>query len=124
MKLKLKNLPEQVELIKAMGSRNVAVAQEAMETFAAFIGPVISKVLLTAGTSNLIYTTTTFNEDDSPSYPLDLYYNEDAGYIPVWSQTMAGGLPTAQVEGAAEMKIASDMPARLVLMSSLKLSNE
>jgi hypothetical protein len=107
MKLKLKNLPEQIELVKALGSRNAVIASEAMETFAAFIGPVINKVLTTAGTSNLIYTATEFDEDDSPSYPLDLYYNEDAGLIPVWSQSMAGGLPTAQVEGMAEMKIST-----------------
>lgn len=107
MKLKLKNLPEQIELIKALGARNSVVAVEAMEIFAAFLGPVINKVLTTAGTSNLIYTTTEFDEDDSPSYPLDLYYDESAGMIPVWSQSMAGGLPTAQVEGMAEMKIAT-----------------
>jgi len=31
MKIKLKNTPEQVELIKAMGSRNAIVAREAQE---------------------------------------------------------------------------------------------
>ena len=49
MKLKLKNTPEQVELIKALGSRNAAVSREANEAFAAFIGPVVSKVLNEAG---------------------------------------------------------------------------
>jgi len=33
MKLKLKNTPEQVELIKAMGSRDSAVAAEASQAF-------------------------------------------------------------------------------------------
>ena len=33
MKLKLKNTPEQVELIKAMGSKNQLVAREASEAF-------------------------------------------------------------------------------------------
>jgi hypothetical protein len=36
-----------------------------------------------------------------------LYYNESEGYVNVWSQSMAGGLPTSQVEGVAEMKIAT-----------------
>ena len=107
MRLKLKETPEQVELIKAMGSRNATVAREAQEAFAAFLGPVIQEVLGVAGTASRIYTDSPFDEDDSPSYPLDLYYNEGAGYVTVWSQNMAGGLPSSQVEGVAEMKIAT-----------------
>jgi len=107
MKLKLKETPEQIELIKAMGSKNAAAAREASEAFAAFLGPVIQEVIQTAGTANHIYSDAPFNEDDNPSYPLDLYYNENDGYITVWSQHLAGGLPTSQVEGVAEMKIAT-----------------
>jgi hypothetical protein len=90
-----------------MGSKNAAAAREASEAFAAFLGPVIQQVLMTAGTASTIYTDAEFNEDDNPSYPLDLYYNENEGYITVWSQHLAGGLPTSQVEGVAEMKIAT-----------------
>jgi hypothetical protein len=107
MKLKLKNTPEQVELIKAIGSRDSNVAREASEAFAAFLGPVIEKVLLTAGTASQIYVDSAFDEDDSPSYPLDLYHGEGAGHVTVWSQHMAGGLPTSQVEGMQEIKIAT-----------------
>ena len=107
MKLKLKNTPEQIELVKALGSKNPAVAREASEAFAAFLGPVIQQVLLQAGTAGNIYTDAPFNEDDSPSYPLDLYYNEGVGNISVWSQTMAGGLPTNMVSGGQELKIAT-----------------
>jgi hypothetical protein len=107
MKLKLKETPEQVELIKAMGSKNQAVSREASEASAAFLGPVIQEVIETAGTASQIFTDAPFNEDDNPSYPLDLYYNENEGYITVWTQHMAGGLPTSQVEGVSEMKIAT-----------------
>jgi len=107
MKLKLKNTPEQVELVKALGSRNATESREAQEAFAAFLGPVIQEVLNVAGTASAIYSDSEFDEDDSPSYPLDLYYNEGAGYVSVWSQNMAGGLPSSQVEGVAEMKIAT-----------------
>jgi hypothetical protein len=107
MKLKLKETPEQIELIKAMGSKNATASREASEAFAAFLGPVIQEVIQTAGTANFIYQDAPFNEDDNPSYPLDLYYNENDGYITVWSQHLAGGLPTSQVEGVAEMKIAT-----------------
>jgi len=107
MKLKLKETPEQVELIKAIGSRDASVAREASEAFAAFLGPVIEKVLLTAGTASQIYVDSAFDEDDSPSYPLDLYHGDGEGHVTVWSQHMAGGLPTSQVEGMQEIKIAT-----------------
>ena len=109
MRIKLKNTPEQIELIKALGSKNRLVAAEASEAFAAFLGPVIQRVILQAGTASQIYTDAPFDENDSPSYPLDLYYNElNNGYVSVWSQTLAGGLPSAQdVSAVQEVKIAT-----------------
>lgn len=109
MRIKLKNTPEQVELIKALGSKNRLVAAEASEAFAAFLGPVIQRVILQAGTASQIYTDAPFDENDSPSYPLDLYYQElNNGYVSVWSQTLAGGLPSAQdVSAVQELKIAT-----------------
>lgn len=107
MKLKLKNTPEQIELIKAIGSRNPAVSREASESFAAFLGPVIQKVLMSAGTASQIYTDAEYDEDDSPSYPLDLYYGQADNHVSVWSQNVAGGLPTSQIEGMQELKIST-----------------
>lgn len=107
MKLKLKNTPEQIELIKAIGSRNPAVSREASESFAAFLGPVIQKVLMSAGTASQIYTDAEYDEDDSPSYPLDLYYGQVDNHVSVWSQNVAGGLPTSQIEGMQELKIST-----------------
>ena len=72
MKLKLKETPEQIELITAMGSKNATASREASEAFAAFLGPVIQEVIQTAGTASHIYCDAPFNEDDNPSYPLDL----------------------------------------------------
>jgi hypothetical protein len=107
MRLTLKNTPRQVELIRAMGSKNQIVAREAAEAFAAFIGPVVQQVIYQAGTASAIYTDAPFDEDDSPSYPLDLYYNEGANFVTVWSQSAAGGLPSSHVEGLEEMKIST-----------------
>ncbi len=109
MRLKLKNTPEQVELIKAMGSKNSLVAREAQEAFAAFLGPVVRKVLQQAATAGAVYTDAPFNQDEGASYPLDLYYNDtNDGYVSVWSQNVAGGLPTSQdVSAIQELKIAT-----------------
>lgn len=107
MKLQLKNTPEQVELVKAMGSKNLTTAREAQEAFAAFLGPVVQEVLNHAGTSTGIYSDAPFDEDDSPSYPLDLYYNNSDNHVSVWMQNIAGGLPSSHVEGMNELKIST-----------------
>jgi hypothetical protein len=107
MNLKLKNTPEQVELIKAIGSRDMLVSREAQEAFAAFLGPVLMKVIDHAGTAGAFYQDSEYDEDDSPSFPLDLYYNEKEGYVTVWTQNMAGGLPSSEVSGVNEIKIAT-----------------
>ena len=104
MQIQLKKTPEQIELIKAMGSRNSTVAREATEAIAAFLAPVLKKVLMTAGTVSTIYRDIEFDQDSDPSLPLDLFYNEGQGYITVWSQNQAGGLPTSQIEGMKEIK--------------------
>lgn len=107
MKLRLKNTPEQIELVKAMGSRDNTVAAEANQAFAAFLGPVVAKVLMQAATASAIYTDLPYDEDDRPSIPLDLWYDGGEGYVTTWSQSVAGGLPTSTVEGFAEMKVAT-----------------
>lgn len=105
MKLRLKNTPEQIELIKQMGSRDESISLPAKQAFAGqVIGPVVEKVLLKAGTASVIYRDLPYNQDDNPSFPLDLWYDEDTGYVTIWSQTVAGGLPTATVQGNAELK--------------------
>jgi len=107
MKLKLKNTAEQIELVKAMGSRDTTVAVEANQAFAAFLGPVVAKVLMQAATASAIYTDLPYDEDDRPSIPLDLWFDGGEGYVTTWSQNVAGGLPTSTVEGFSEMKVAT-----------------
>ena len=107
MKLKLKNTAEQIELVKAMGSRDSVVAAEANQAFAAFLGPVVAKVLMQAATASAIYTDLPYDEDDRPSIPLDLWFDGGEGYVTTWSQSVAGGLPTSTVEGFSEMKVAT-----------------
>ena len=109
MKIKLKNTPEQVELIKAMGSKSPEISRPATEAFAAFIGPVVQQVLQQANTAAYIYTDVEYDEDDNPSYPLDLFYDQNGKdpYVTIWSQNMAGGLPSSQIAGNAELKIAT-----------------
>jgi hypothetical protein len=107
MKIKFEKTPEQVELVKAMGSSNKIQALEAQEAFAAFIAPVIQEVLLQAGTASAIYEDMSYDEDDSPSIPVDLYYGEPEGTFSVWQQTVGGGLPTQQIGSFQEIKVST-----------------
>lgn len=107
MKITLKRTPEQIELVKAMASKNRAVASEAQVALAEFIGPVLAQVINNAPTLSNLFTSLQFNADDNPSIPLDLYYDVNAeDYITVYSQNAAGGLPQNQVlPTVSEMKI-------------------
>jgi len=109
MKITLKRTPEQVELIKAMASRNRNVAYEAQVALAEFIGPVLAEVLNNAPTVSSLFQSLQFDADDNPSIPLDLYYDiADEDYVKVWSQSHAGGLPSSQVlPTVSELKVAT-----------------
>jgi hypothetical protein len=109
MKITLKNTPEQVELVKAMASRNRDVAYEAQTALAEFIGPVLAEVINNAPALSNLFTTLQYNADDNPSIPLDLYFDvSDEDYVQVYSQSRAGGLPTSEVQPtSSELKIAT-----------------
>ena len=109
MKITLKRTPEQIELVKAMASRNRTVAYDAQVALAEFIGPVLAEVINNAPTLSNLFTSLSYNADDNPSIPLDLYYDvTDEDYITVYSQSVAGGLPTNQVlPTVSEMKLST-----------------
>ena len=109
MKITLKNTPEQIELVKAMASRNRDVAYEAQTALAEFIGPVLAEVVNNAPVISNLFTTLQYNADDNPSIPLDLYFDvADQDYVQVYSQSRAGGLPTSEVlPTSSELKIAT-----------------
>lgn len=106
--IKLKNTPEQIEMVKAIGSKDPAVSRPAAEAYAGAIGTVLQEVLNAAGTASLIYSTFPFQEDDSPYIPLGLFRGEDENYVNVWTSTsIPGGLPTSEIAGVNELKFST-----------------
>jgi hypothetical protein len=98
MNITLKRTEEQLELVKAMASKDRDVAYEAQAALAEFIAPVLAEVIQQAPTLSNMFKTLSFSADDNPSIPLDLYFDiTDEDYIEIWSQNAPGGLPSNQV---------------------------
>jgi len=109
MNITLKRTEEQVELIKAMASKNRNVAYEAQAAAAEFIGPVLSEIMNNAPTLSNMFTSFQFNDDDNPSIPLDLYHDiSDEDYLEVYSQSVPGGMPSNTITPLhSELKFAT-----------------
>lgn len=106
--INIKRTPEQVALVKKMGSRNKAEAAAAQEAFAGFIGDIILAVVEQAPVISNLYTTKSFAEGTAPSLPLDVFFDiRSAGYLQVWTQSIAGGLPTNFVHGLDELMVST-----------------
>lgn len=105
MKITLNRTPEQVKLIKDLASRNKLVAEQAQESLAAFIGPVLQQVINNASTAAMIYSDLEFDQNSDASIPLDTYFNQAAGHFTVWSQSIAGGLPSNFTHAVSELKV-------------------
>jgi len=107
-KINIKRTPEQVALVKQLGSKNKAESMAAQEAFAGFIGDVILQVVEQAPVISNLYTTKGYAEGTAPSLPLDVMFDiKDAGYIQVWTQSIAGGLPTNFVHGLDELMVST-----------------
>ena len=104
MKITVQRTPEKVELLKSIVSKDKAVAQKAQESLAALIGQTIDQVLPLMNSSALIYRDFAYDRDSDPSLPLDLFEGLGKGYIKVWSQSIAGGMPTNLIHGMGEYK--------------------
>lgn len=102
-----KNTPEQVELFKAAASTDTVKAMNAREAIAKFIGKTLNQVMNIATYTNDLYTPWPYNEDDVPTFPLDLYYGVGINEIVTWSQSTAGGLGSTNVCGLQEMTLAT-----------------
>lgn len=104
--INIKRTPEQVALARQLGSKNKSESMAAQEAMSGFISDVLLQVVEAAPVISNLYTTKSYAEGTSPTLPLDVMFDiKDAGYIQVWTQTIAGGLPTNFVHGLDEMMV-------------------
>ena len=98
MKITIKRTEDQLNLVRAMASNNREEAYEAQAAVAELLGPVVTEVINNAVTVGNLFTTLTYQADDNPSLPLDLFHDiSEEDYVQVYSQQVAGGLPYNQV---------------------------
>lgn len=98
MKVELKRTQDQVDLVKAMASKNRDTAYEAQQALADFIGPVLAEVIANAPGLSGLFDSFNYEADDNPSIPLDLYTDIlDEDYVRVYSNSAPGGLPSSTV---------------------------
>lgn len=109
MKLTLKRTPEQVELIQAMASRDINVARQAQEIFAAFMGPRLSQVADQAPILANYFTALPYNVDEPATIPVELFSDvTSTDFVSIWSQRPGGGLGYNELAPPTEdMKIAT-----------------
>lgn len=88
-----------MELIKKMGSANKLESLEAQQAFAAFMTAPLLTAIREANLVSDIYQDIEFDDTTNPTFPLDLYYNENySGLLSIWSQTMSDGMATNLVD--------------------------
>lgn len=107
MKITLNRTPDQLALFKGMSSKNPVERAEARTAFAAFVNPVILEVIQQANLVSNVYRDLEFDQNSDASIPLDLYYDQSAGSVSIWSQSIAGGLASNFFSGINEIKLST-----------------
>lgn len=103
-KISIKPGSDAAKLITQMGSKKQSESIAAIESFAAFIGPVIQQVVEQAPIIGNLYSNENYLEGTAPSVPLaDFYDVKDRNFINVWTQGLAGGFATSEIKGGDEM---------------------
>ncbi len=93
-----------IDILKAVGSKDKMKSLAAMTSLAQLVGPVVDQVLDQAATSSLVFQKKSYSLGEVPSIPMDLFFDNIEGTFMVWSQSIAGGLPSNMVWGADEYR--------------------
>lgn len=106
MKISINRTPEQVQMVRLMGSKNRSESYAAQEAFAAFIGPIVQTVIEQAPVISNLYKTLSYDENSQPSIPLDLFFDvKQTDFIRVWTQTQPGSLASSEIKGLQELMV-------------------
>jgi hypothetical protein len=103
-KVEFKRTPEQIALVKQMGSKKRSESLAAAEALAAVMTRPILQVIEQAPVISNLYTTQSFDEGTPASIPLDPYFDvRNRNFINVWQQSQPGGTAMNFVQGATDL---------------------
>ena len=105
MKIRLEGTEKQLQIIRNLGSRDEQVSKAAARSLAGFISNVAQEYIRQASLAQLLFEDLPYSDEEYPTIPLDLWHSEGEDQIEVWSQTMAGGLPSSEVRGFQEIPV-------------------
>lgn len=106
LKVSFDRTPEQIALVKAMGSANRTESLAAMEAVAAVMTQPILQVIEQAPVISNLYSTLTYESGTPSSIPLDDYFDvRQRNFLNTWTASQPGGTATNFVQGATELYV-------------------
>ena len=106
LKIDFAKTPEQVALVKKLGSKHKLESLAAAEALAAIMARPILQVIEQAPVISNLYTTLTYSEGQAPVIPLDPYFDVRArNFLTVWTQSQPGGTAMNFTQGQSDLYV-------------------
>jgi hypothetical protein len=106
IKINIQRTPEQAEFLRLL-AKNTEEGKAARELFAGFVGPTIQQVLEQEATHRMLFRQFEYDFGTNPSIPLEYFDSNEEGLFDVWSNSIAGGLPTNHVTGQEDFRMST-----------------
>jgi hypothetical protein len=104
--IKFEGTPEQIAIVKQMGSKNRSESMAAQEAVAEVVSTPILQVIETYPAIANLYQVEPFDEGTPATLPLDVYFDvAQRGYLQVWTSTTAGGLAYSMPTSITELPV-------------------
>jgi len=106
LKISFAKTPEQVALVKKMGSKNKLESLAASEALASVLTRPILQVIEQAPVISNLYTTLTYDAGTPPVIPLDPYFDVRArNFLTIWTQNQPGGTAQNFTQGQSDLYV-------------------
>lgn len=103
-KVKIDRTPEQLDLVRRMGSKNKTESMASAEALAAVMTQPILQVIEQANVVSNFFTTIGYSAGTPSNIPLDDYFDiRQRNFLNVWTQSQPGGNSMNFVQGATEL---------------------
>ncbi len=104
--IKFEGTPEQIALVKQMGSRNRQESMAAQEAVAQVVATPILQVIETQPAVANLFRVEAYDEGTPATLPLDVFFDvRQRGYLQVWTSSVAGGLAYSMPVGVSELPV-------------------